>query len=139
MVMLTGWRRGVLWTVATAAGLVVVGLTLLLWLKDLGTAGTVAGFVADTAAIIIVVLTVRALLLQSGQQQNHTTASGPGAVAAGRSIGRAVTGDGNQVSGPAPAVAPGGAAPGGAVEASGSKSVAAGDSIGEAVTGDNNT
>jgi hypothetical protein len=137
--MLTGWRRSVLWAVAMAAGLVVVGLTLLLWLKDLGTAGTVAGFVADTAAIIMVVLAVRALLLQSGQQQNHTTASGPGAVAAGHSIGRAVTGDGNQVSGSALAVAPGGSAPGGAVEASGSKSVAAGDSIGEAVTGDNNT
>lgn len=100
--MMTGWHRGVLWTVATAAGLIVVGLTLLLWLKNLGTAGTVAGFVADTAAIVMVVLTVRALLLQSGQQQNHTTASGPGAVAAGRSIGRAVTGKGNQVSGRLP-------------------------------------
>lgn len=99
---MTGWHRGVLWTVATAAGLIVVGLTLLLWLKNLGTAGTVAGFVADTAAIVMVVLTVRALLLQSGQQQNHTTASGPGAVAAGRSIGRAVTGKGNQVSGLTP-------------------------------------
>ncbi|MEU2119507.1 hypothetical protein ABZ567_28545 [Streptomyces sp. NPDC016459] len=136
--MLTGWRRGVLWAVATAAGLVVVGLTLLLWLKDLGTAGTVAGFVADTAAVIMVVLAVRALLLQPGQQPNHTTASGPGAVAAGHNIGRAVTGDGNQMSGPAPAVTAGGSAPGGAVEASGSKAVAAGDSIGEAVTGDNN-
>ncbi|MEV7374496.1 hypothetical protein AB0O51_26895 [Streptomyces sp. NPDC090301] len=137
--MLTGWRRGVLWAVTMVAGLVLVGLTLVLWLKDLGTAGTVAGFVADTAAVVMVVLAVRALLLQPGQQPNHTTSSGPGAVAAGHSIGRAVTGDGNQVSGPAPAIAPGGSAPGGAVEASGSKAVAAGDSIGEAVTGDNNT
>ncbi|MFJ4689273.1 hypothetical protein [Streptomyces sp. NPDC088789] len=137
--MLTGWRRGVLWAVATAAGLVVVGLTLLLWLKDLGTAGTVAGFIADTAAIVMVVLSVRALLIQSGQPQTRTTASGPQAVAAGNSIGRAVTGDGNRVSGPAPTVAPGSSTPNGAVEASGSKSVAAGDSIGEAVTGDNNT
>ncbi|MFJ6438599.1 hypothetical protein [Streptomyces sp. NPDC091416] len=137
--MLAGWRRGVLWAVAATAGMVVVGLTLLLWLKDLGTAGTAASFVADTAAIIMVVLAVRGLLLQSGQQQNRTTASGPGAVAAGHSIARAVTGNGNQVAGPAPAVAPGGSAPSGAVEASGAKSVAAGDSIGEAVTGDNST
>ncbi|WP_435186317.1 hypothetical protein [Streptomyces sp. bgisy126] len=137
--MLAGWRRGVLWAVATAAGLGFVGLTSLLWLKDLGTAGTAAGFVADTAALFLVVVAVRGLLLQSAQQQNHTTASGPGAVAAGHNIGRAVTGDGNQVSGPAPAIAPGGSTPGGAVEASGAKSVAAGDSIGEAVTGDNNT
>ncbi|WP_344278418.1 hypothetical protein [Streptomyces hebeiensis] len=114
-------------------------MTLLLWLKDLDTAGTAAGFVADTTAIVMTVLTVRALLLQSVQQPSHTTASGPGSVAAGGSIGRAVTGDGNQVSVLAPAVPPSAPAPNGAVDAPGSKSVAAGCSIGEAVTGDNNT
>ncbi|MFW3469891.1 hypothetical protein ACN24M_00015 [Streptomyces microflavus] len=137
--MMTGWRRGVLWAVATAASLIVVALTLLLLLKDLNTAGTMAGFVADTAAIVMVVLTVRALLLQSGRQPSHTTASGPGSVAAGGSIGRAVTGNGNQLSGPAPAVPPGMPTPGGTADAAGSKSVTASGSIGEAVTGDNNT
>ncbi|QDY75433.1 hypothetical protein [Streptomyces qinzhouensis] len=136
--MMTGWRRGVLWAAATAAGLIVVGLTLLLLLKDLGTAGTVAGFVANTVAIVMTVLTVRALLLQPSQQSSHTQASGPGSVAAGGNIGRAVTGDGNQVSGQPTTIAPGNSSPGGAVDASGPKSVAAGGSISEAVTGDNN-
>ncbi|MEU7046613.1 hypothetical protein AB0A77_36980 [Streptomyces varsoviensis] len=137
---MTGWHRGVLWVVAVAAGLTCVGLALLLWLKDLGTAGTVAGLAADTVTLVMTVFAVRGLLLQSAQQATQgVTASGAGSVAADGSIGRAVTGNRNQLSG-APLPSPlGSGAPTGPVEASGTKSVSAGGSIGEAVTGDGNS
>ncbi|WP_328512929.1 hypothetical protein OHB25_58975 [Streptomyces mirabilis] len=136
---MAGWRRGVLWVVAVAAGLTCVGLALLLWLKDLNTAGTVAGLAADTLTLVMTVFAVRGLL-QSGQPAaNGVMASGEGAVAAGGSIGRVVTGNNSQLSGPAPTPVSGPAAPTGPVEASGSKSVSAGGSIGEAVTGDGNS
>ncbi|WP_327742854.1 hypothetical protein OHO28_51240 [Streptomyces europaeiscabiei] len=134
---MTGWHRGVLWVVAVAAGLTCVGLALLLWLKDLGTAGTVAGLAADSATLLMTVFAVRGLLLQSAQQSAQgVTASGAGSVAAGGSIGRAVTGNRSQLSGQPPSPVPGPVAPAGPVEASGPKSVSAGGSIGEAVTGD---
>lgn len=134
---MAGWRRGVLWAVALATGLTCVGLALLLLLKDLGTAGTVAGLAANIVTLVMTVFAVRGLLLQSAQQVTHrVTASGAGSVAAGGSIGRAVTGNNSQLSSPAPAALPPSAAPTGTVEASGPKSVSAGGSIGEAVTGD---
>jgi hypothetical protein len=137
---MTGWHRGVLWGVAVAAGLSFVGLALLLWLKDLGTAGTAAGLAADTATLGMTVFTVRALLLQSAQQSTGgVTASGAGSVAAGSGIGRVVTGNNNRLSGPAPSALPTSAGPTGPVEASGPKSVSAGGSIGEAITGDGNS
>jgi hypothetical protein len=136
---MAGWRRGVLWMVAVAAALACVGLALLLWLKDLSTAGTVAGLAADIVTLVMTVFAVRGLLLQSTQASNGVTASGAGAVAAGSSIGRVVTGNNNHLAGPAPTPVSGPAAPTGPVEASGSKSVSAGGSIGEAVTGDGNT
>lgn len=78
---MAGWRRGVLWVVAVAAGLTCVGLALLLWLKDLNTAGTVAGLAADTLTLVMTVFAVRGLL-QSGQlTANGVMASGEGAVA----------------------------------------------------------
>ncbi|MFD7135915.1 hypothetical protein [Streptomyces sp. NPDC059894] len=136
---MTGWRKGVLWAVATAAGLACVGLALLLWLKDLGTAGTAAGLAADAVTLVMTVFAVRALVLQSAQATSQATASGAGSVAAGGSIGRVVTGNNNQVSGTVPAPPPGSPAPSGRAEASGTKSVSAGGSIGEAVTGDGNS
>lgn len=137
---MTGWHRGVLWVVAVAAGLTCVGLALLLWLKDLGMAGTVAGLAADSVTLVMTVFAVRGLLLQSAQQTTQgVTASGAGSVAAGGSIGRAVPGNRNQLSGASPSPLPGSAAPTGPVEASGPKSVSTGGSIGEAVTGDGNT
>ncbi|WP_329295986.1 hypothetical protein [Streptomyces pseudovenezuelae] len=136
---MTGWRRGVVWAVAAAAGLTCAGVTLLLWLKDLSTAGIVAGLAADTVTLVMTVFAVRALVLQSAQTTSQATASGAGSVAAGGSIGRAVTGSNNQRTGGTPTPAPGSPAPGGRAEASGTKSVAAGGSIGEAVTGDGNS
>ncbi|MEU1691221.1 hypothetical protein ABZ590_06510 [Streptomyces hirsutus] len=116
-----------------------MGLALLLWLKDLSTAGTVAGLAADTVTLVLAVFAVRGLL-QSGQQPAQgITASGGGAVAAGGSIGRVVTGNNNQLSGPAPAPVSGSATPTGPVDASGAKAVSAGGSIGEAVTGGGNS
>ncbi|MFJ9127845.1 hypothetical protein ACIRJS_27470 [Streptomyces sp. NPDC102340] len=137
---MTGWHRGVLWVVAVAAGLTCVGLALLLWLKDLGTAGTVAGLAADTVTLVMAVFAVRGLLLQSTQQATQgVTASDAGSVAAGGNIGRAVTGNRSQMSGATPPTPPGAVPPVGPVEASGQKSVSAGGSIGEAVTGDGNS
>ncbi|MFE4216962.1 hypothetical protein [Streptomyces sp. NPDC056844] len=137
---MTGWHRGVLWVVAVAAGLTCVGLALMLWLKDLGAAGTTAGLAADTATLVMTVFAVRGLLLQSAQQATQgVTASGAGSVAAGGSIGRAVTGNRNQLPGAPHSSLPTSVAPTGAVEASGPKSVSAGGSIGEAVTGDGNS
>ncbi|WP_406490488.1 hypothetical protein OHB06_51735 [Streptomyces sp. NBC_01604] len=137
---MAGWHRGVLWVVTGVAGLTCVGLALLLWLKDLGTAGTVAGLAADTATLVMTIFAVRGLLLQSAHQTAQTvTASGAGSVAAGGSIGRAVTGNHSQLSGPAPSPLPGPTAATGPVEASGPKSVSAGGSIGEVVTGDGNS
>ncbi|MFI8537591.1 hypothetical protein ACIGMX_46055 [Streptomyces aquilus] len=135
---MTGWRRGVVWAVAAAAGLTCAGVTLLLWLKDLSTAGIAAGLAADTVTLVMTVFTVRALVLQSTQTTSQATASGAGSIAAG-SIGTAVTGSNNQRTGGIPTPAPGSPAPGGRAEASGTKSVAAGGSIGEAVTGDGNS
>ncbi|MGC4927103.1 hypothetical protein [Streptomyces cyaneofuscatus] len=66
-----------------------------------------------------------------------TVAEGVRSVAAGGSIGRAVTGDGVSLTGPAPVLPPssgGGAA--GSARATGERSVAAGGDIGEAITGD---
>ncbi|MFG2387021.1 hypothetical protein [Streptomyces avermitilis] len=136
---MTGWRRGVVWAVAIAAGLACVGLALLLWLKDLGTAGTVAGLAADTVTLVMTVFAVRALVLQSGQTTSQAIASGAGSVATGGGIGRAVTGNNNQVSGGVPTPPPGSPVPGGRAEASGTRSVSAGGSVGEAITGDGNS
>lgn len=137
---MAGWRRGVLWAVAVATGLTCVGLALLLLLKDLGTAGTVAGLAANIVTLVMTVFAVHGLLLPSAQQvTQRVTASGAGSVAAGGSIGRAVTGNNNQLSGPAATALPPSAAPTGTVEVSGTKSVSAGGSIGEAVTGDGNS
>lgn len=133
---MTGWRKGVLWTVAVTSGLTFVGVALLLWLKDLGTAGTVAGLAANVVTLVMTVFAVRGLLLQS---TGGVTASGAGSVAAGGGIGRIVTGNNNQLSGPAPAAPSPSGTPSGPVEASGTKSVASGGSIGEAVTGDGNS
>ncbi|MGW2051545.1 hypothetical protein ACWCPF_41360 [Streptomyces sp. NPDC001858] len=137
---MTGWHRGVLWVVTVAAGLACVGLALLLWLKDLSTAGTVAGFAADTVTLVMTVFAVRGLLLQSAQRSvQGVTASGAGSIAAGGSIGRAVTGNRSRLAAPPPSPLPVPVAPAGPVEASGPKSVSAGGSIGEAVTGDGNS
>ncbi|MFE9013418.1 hypothetical protein [Streptomyces cyaneofuscatus] len=69
-----------------------------------------------------------------------TVAEGVRSVAAGGSIGRAVTGDGVSLTGPTPVLPPssgggsGGAA--GSARATGERSVAASGDIGEAITGD---
>ncbi|WP_324795363.1 hypothetical protein SJX93_20310 [Streptomyces cyaneofuscatus] len=66
-------------------------------------------------------------------------AEGVRSVAAGGSIGRAVTGDGVSLTGPAPVLPPSSGGSGGAAgsaRATGERSVAAGGDIGEAVTGD---
>ncbi|MEU0920580.1 hypothetical protein ACFYM7_01275 [Streptomyces cyaneofuscatus] len=69
-----------------------------------------------------------------------TVAEGVRSVAAGGSIGRAVTGDGVSLTGPAPVLPPssgsGGGGAAGSARATGERSVAAGGDIGEAVTGD---
>lgn len=129
-----GWRRGVLWAVTVVSGLTCVGIALVLWFKNLSTAGTVAGLAANVVTLVMTVFAVRGLLLQSA---GGVTASGAGSVAAGGGIGRVVTGNNNQMSGPAPAPS-GSGVPNGPVEASGAKSVAAGGAIDEAVTGDGN-
>ncbi|MFF2216744.1 hypothetical protein [Streptomyces antibioticus] len=103
-------------------------------------AATVAGLAVNVVTLVMTVFAVRGLLLQSAQQVTHrVTASGAGSVAAGGSIGRAVTGNSSRLSGPAPTALPPSAASTGPVEASGPKSVAAGGSIGEVVTGDGNS
>ncbi|PVC90706.1 hypothetical protein DBP19_18535 [Streptomyces sp. CS090A] len=63
-------------------------------------------------------------------------AEGVRSVAAGGSIGRAVTGDGVSLTGPAPVLPPSGGGPAGPARATGERSVAAGGDIGEAITGD---
>ncbi|MET9093074.1 hypothetical protein ABZX72_13365 [Streptomyces cyaneofuscatus] len=68
-----------------------------------------------------------------------TVAEGVRSVAAGGSIGRAVTGDGVSLTGPAPVLPPSSGGSGGAAgsaRATGERSVAAGGDIGEAITGD---
>ncbi|MFG2143907.1 hypothetical protein ACGFRG_06855 [Streptomyces sp. NPDC048696] len=123
----TAW----LWT---AIGLLAAGAVALVVVAcvDLGAAGSLAGVVGGVCALMG--LGTSGYALYQGRTTPHVQAVAARSVAAGGSVGVAVTGDGASA-GPAPAM-PGTPPSGGTVTASGERSVAAGGDIGSVSTGD---
>jgi hypothetical protein len=133
-----GWKKAVLICTAVLSGVAAVALVLVACLIDLDTADRAASVIGSVVGLAGLVLSLWALL--ASRSEAGVEAFGAGAVAAG-SIGRAVTGNHNQLSGqpsavPQPRTAPASSGP---VRAEGERSVAAGEAIGDAVTGEGNT
>ncbi|SOR76687.1 hypothetical protein SCNRRL3882_0170 [Streptomyces chartreusis NRRL 3882] len=107
-------------------------------LGDLGTADRVASVVG--AVLSAVGLAVSLVQLFRAGGPGATAAAGARSVQAGGSIGRAVTGDRNRLSGNAPSPPGSGTAAASSTSGPpGERGVSAAGSIGEAVTGDDNT
>ncbi|WP_369780063.1 hypothetical protein [Streptomyces sp. R33] len=132
-------RRKAWAAVAVMCAVVVVGLVLVVGLADLETADKVASVVG--AGVGVIGLAVSVFVLTRGE--GTPPVAGARSVQARGGIGRAVTGDNNQLTTPAPgpqppAAAGGAVGAGGGLAVPGERGVAADGSIGEAVTGDGN-
>ncbi|WP_329094372.1 hypothetical protein OG979_08425 [Actinomadura citrea] len=132
---MTARTRIAVGAVAVVCGLVTVGLIVLVFAADLETANRTASIVGAVATLVGTTLSVYALYRTPGNPSSVEARQR--GVAAGGSIGRAVTGDSVQTSGPAPVppATPGPPGRAGPIRA-GERGVAAGDDIGEAITGD---
>ncbi|MFF0201225.1 hypothetical protein [Streptomyces sp. NPDC005017] len=134
---MTGWKKIALVVVAVMCAVAAVGLTVVAFLADLETANQVASIVGALVGIAGFLVSLWALLRSGGAGVEASN----GGVAAGRSIGRVVTGNNNRLNGavPMPASSGGPGGSGGSSKADGRGSTAAGDSIGEVISGDGNT
>jgi hypothetical protein len=133
----TGQARIVVWLLAVLCGLAAVGLGVIAAVADLDTAGQVASVAGSVAGLVGVALSCYTLLRPSaaGSHGTAATAAGARSVAAGGSIGRAVTGDRVTLTTP-PAAPPATAGTSGSAQATGERGIAATGGIGEAITGD---
>jgi hypothetical protein len=133
---MTGWRRAALVGAAVLCALAAVGLTIVAVVVDLSTADQLASVVGAIVGLTGLALSIVALWRPSSA---HTVEAGPGAVAAGGNIGRAISGSNNRVTAPrARSVVPPSEPLNRTVKATGAGGVAAGESIGEVITGDGN-
>ncbi|MFD8464145.1 hypothetical protein [Streptomyces cyaneofuscatus] len=156
---MTRRARIIVWGASVLCVLVAVGLGALAVAGDLDRADKAASLVGAVIGLAGLVVSLYALHRSpapgpvppppspgpapgpAAGTGSATVAEGVRSVAAGGSIGRAVTGDGVSLTGPAPVLPPssGGGSGGGAAgsaRATGERSVAAGGDIGEAITGD---
>ncbi|GHI07971.1 hypothetical protein AQI88_40275 [Streptomyces cellostaticus] len=144
---MTGRLRALAWSGVVAGAAVAAGLIAVAVFGDLNTAGQLAGIAGAIISLLGLGASMYALVSYPPTQtdaRSMTRATGSRSVAAGGSIGSAVTGD--QAHG---ALAGAGAAPlpqppsptssGRTVQASGHRAVAAGGDIGNAITGDVST
>lgn len=134
------WKKAVLACAAVVSGVVAIALVAVAVRGDLDTADRAASVVGAVVGMAGLVLSLWSLL--AGRSEGGVRASGAGAVVAGRSVGRAVTGDRNRLAGPpspVPAPAAGTAVPSAPVRADGDRSVAAGEAAGDVITGHENT
>lgn len=125
-----------MWLLAVLCGLAAVGLGVVAAVADLDTAGQVASVAGSIAGLVGVALSCYTLVRPSaaGSHGAATTAAGARSVAAGGSIGRAVTGD--RVTLTTPPMPPAVAGISGSAQAMGERGVAAAGGVGEAFTGD---
>ncbi|MFI8353261.1 hypothetical protein [Streptomyces cyaneofuscatus] len=154
---MTRRARIIVWGASVLCVLVAVGLGALAVAGDLDRADKAASLVGAVIGLAGLVLSLYALHRSpapgpvppppspgpapgpAAGTGSATVAEGVRSVAAGGSIGRAVTGDGVSLTGPAPVLPPSSGGSGGAAgsaRATGERSVAAGGDIGEAITGD---
>ncbi|MER6194889.1 hypothetical protein [Streptomyces cyaneofuscatus] len=133
---MTGQAKIVVWLLAVLCGLAAVGLGVVAAIADLDTAGQVASVAGSIAGLAGVALSCYTLVRPSaaGSHETAATAAGARSVAAGGSIGRAVTGD--RVTLTTPPVPPAVAGISGSAQAMGERGVAAAGGVGEAFTGD---
>lgn len=122
--------------VAVVCTVVVVGLVLVVALADLETADKIASVVGASVGVIGLAVSVFALT----RGEDTPPVAGARSVQALGGIGRAVTGDNNHLTTPAPEPLPPAGAGGvaGGLAVPGERGVATDGSIGEAVTGDGN-
>lgn len=133
---MTGWRRTALIVAAALCALTAVGLMVVAMVVDLSTADQLSSVVGAIVGLTGLALSVWALW-RSGS--SAAVQAGPGAVAAGGSIGLAIARSNNRVAAPgAPSAVPASGPANRSVRATGTGSVAAGESIGEVITGDGN-
>ncbi|MFJ6530347.1 hypothetical protein [Streptomyces longwoodensis] len=125
------------WLLAVLCGLAAVGLGVVAAVADLDTADQVASVAGSVAGLVGLALSCYTLLRPSaaGSQGAVATAAGTRSVAAGGSVGRAVTGDRATLTTP-PVTPPPAAGTSGSAQAMGERGVAAAGGIGEAITGD---
>ncbi|CAD5963271.1 MULTISPECIES: hypothetical protein [unclassified Streptomyces] len=154
---MTRRARIIVWGASVLCVLVAAGLGALAVAGGLDRADKVASIVGAVIGLAGLVVSLYALHRSpapgpvppapgpAAGTGSATVAEGVRSVAAGGSIGRAVTGDGVSLTGPAPVLPPssgsgsgsgGGGGAAGSARATGERSVAAGGDIGEAVTGD---
>ncbi|MFE1198445.1 hypothetical protein ACFW6E_37835 [Streptomyces olivaceoviridis] len=100
----TGAARVWVWVTAVVTGLAAVGLTLLVILADLDTAGqaaSVAGAVVGLAALMVSIIALqRGGGSGGGSGSDRTVRSGRGGVAAGGNITGSALGKNSKVTGP---------------------------------------
>ncbi|WFB88310.1 MULTISPECIES: hypothetical protein [Streptomyces] len=133
---MTGRARVVVWLFVVVLGLAALGLGILAAVADLDTTAqiaTVAGSVGGLAAAAVSGYTLLRPPAAPGGAP-AATAAGTRSVAAGGSIGRAVTGDRSRLT--VSPVMPRAAGAPGSAQASGERGVAAAGEVGEAITGD---
>ncbi|MGW5068807.1 hypothetical protein ACWEQJ_22270 [Streptomyces cyaneofuscatus] len=151
---MTRRARIIVWGASVLCVLVAVGLGALAVAGDLDRADKAASLVGAVIGLAGLVVSLYALHRSpapgpvppppspgpapgpAAGTGSATVAEGVRSVAAGGSIGRAVTGDGVSLTGPAPVLPPSSGGPAGSARATGERSVAAGGDIGEAITGD---
>ncbi|WP_405526102.1 hypothetical protein OG592_01550 [Streptomyces avidinii] len=133
------WKKAVLVCAAMFSGVVAITLVAVAIWGGLETADRAASVIGSVVGLTGLILSLWALLASRTEGGAH--ASGVGAVVAAGSIGRAVTGDRNRLSGPPGSVpsATTSTASHAPIRADGDRSVAAGESIGDAITGEGNT
>ena len=133
---MAGWKRAALIVAAVLSAVTAIGLIVVAVVVDLSTADQLSSVVGAIVGLTGLALSVWALW-RSGSAA--VVEAGPGAVAAGGSIGLAIAGNNNRVAAPgAPSVAPASGPTSRSVKATGTGSVAAGESIGGVITGDGN-
>ncbi|MGW6898853.1 hypothetical protein ACWGF2_19935 [Streptomyces sp. NPDC054919] len=116
-----------------------MALVLVAVLVDLDTGDRLASLVGAVVSAVTLAISVYTL----NQPAAAAPVAGPRSVQAGGGIGRAVTGDNNQLSGSAPHIAsatgsPGSPQAGDGLAVPGERGVASQGNVGEAVTGDGN-
>ncbi|MEU1185560.1 hypothetical protein ABZ464_49720 [Streptomyces sp. NPDC005820] len=132
---MTERARTVVWLLVALFGLAAVGLGIVATVVDLDTSAQLATVAGSVGGFLGFALSGYALLRPpaAGSGRIAATATGTRSVAAGGSIGRAVTGDrASLTAGP---VTPA-AGTSGSAQANGERGIAAGGEVGEAITGD---
>jgi hypothetical protein len=131
-----GRARVAVWLLVVLLGLAALGLGIVAAVSDLDTSAQIATVAGSVGGLVAAAVSAYALLRPPATSRvaHAATAAGTRSVAAGGSIGRAVTGDRSRLT--AAPVMPRTVGTSGSAQAGGDRGIAAVGEVGEAITGD---